>query len=546
MSLRRSIQIGCLLIFLLLLGLAISGAAGGSLDLFLRLDPALVLLTWLSGRVWLAAFVPVLLVLAVTLIWGRLFCGYVCPMGTTLDGADRLAGKPRRSAPRWISTRFKYGLLVFIAAAAICGISLVFLAAPLALITRFYGLVIYPLLALAADKSVTALQPLADHLDWRSLVYAHIRAPRFATQMFIVLFFAGLGACAWLAPRFWCRYLCPSGALLGLAGRKPLFRRRVDERCTQCGKCARHCPMGAIAADDPARTRFAECIACRTCKRICPEQAVSFARQRLKPIVPEPGRSYESLLNRRQFVGAGLAGLGGGAILLTGLHAVYPESGEGRLLPPGLLRPPGALPEKELLARCVRCGECVAACPTNTLQPLWLQAGFVGLFSPALTPRRGFCDPRCRRCSQVCPTGAIREVSAAERLWVKTGTAVIARQRCLAWEQHKSCMVCDEVCPYDAVQFKNEPGNPFAVPHVDMDRCAGCGYCEYHCPVQHQAAIVVQPMGELRLAAGSFEQAARRSGYSLRLKPPDQKPGSAESPPSGPDGAAPGFDVDDR
>jgi MauM/NapG family ferredoxin protein len=379
-------------------------------------------------------------------------------------------------------------------------------------------------------------------------VYADIRTPRFATQMFVLLFFSGLGACAWLTPRFWCRYLCPAGALFGLAGRKPLFRRQVGEACTHCGKCVRHCPMAAIRADDPTQTRFEECIACRTCRRICPERAVSFTRTAGGTSSPQgPPRGGERLWNRRQFMGAGLAGLGGGAVLLTGLQSVYPEDGDGRFLTPGLIRPPGALPEKELLARCVRCGECVSACPTNTLQPLWLQAGFIGLFSPAVTPRRGFCDPRCRRCSRVCPTGAIREVPPSDRIWIKTGTAYIMRQRCLAWEYHKSCMVCDEVCPYDAVQFKQEPGNPFAVPHVNEDRCAGCGYCEYHCPVQHEAAIVVRPMGELRLTGGSFEQAARRRGYFLQLKPPaeDRRTGESPRPPAPAKGAAPGFDVDD-
>jgi ferredoxin len=548
MPLRRWIQLASLILFLLLLGMAVSGSAVRGLDVFLRLDPALVLITALSARTWVAAFVPLLVVLAATLLWGRLFCGYVCPMGTTLDGVDRLAAGSRRFRPGWVSARLKYLLLIFLAGAALWGVSLVFLATPLALITRLYGLLVYPVLASTADKGLSVLRPLADHMDWRALVYADIRTPRFATQMFVLLFFTGLGACAWLTPRFWCRYLCPSGALFGLAGCKPLVRRQVDEACTHCGKCVRHCPMAAIHADDPAQTRYEACIACRTCQHVCPERAVSFKAAGWTAALRRPVPDADRLWSRRQFMGAGLAGLGGGAVLLTGLQSVYPENGEGRVLAPGLIRPPGALPEKELLARCVRCGECVAACPTNTLQPLWLQAGFIGLFSPAVTPRRGFCDPRCRRCSQVCPTGAIREVPADDRIWVKTGTAYIMRRRCLAWEFHKSCMVCDEVCPYDAVQFKYETGNPFAVPHVNEDRCAGCGYCEYHCPVQHQAAIVVRPMGELRLTGGSFEQTARRRGYILQLKAPAQgrEAGGASNSPAAAKGAAPGFDVDDR
>ena len=160
----------------------------------------------------------------------------------------------------------------------------------------------------------------------------------------------------------------------------------------------------------------------------------------------------------------------------------------------------------------------MAACPTNTLQPIWLKAGYMGLFSPAMTPRRGFCNPECRRCGEVCPTGAVSELTKDERIWAKTGTAVIFRRQCLAWEHKKSCMVCDEVCPFKAVEFQHEPGNPVPVPQVVEEKCAGCGSCEYYCPVQNRAAIVVTAMGALRLLKGSYREEGRKQGLRLSLK----------------------------
>ncbi|MCP4668166.1 MAG: 4Fe-4S dicluster domain-containing protein, partial [Deltaproteobacteria bacterium] len=340
------------------------------------------------------------------------------------------------------------------------------------------------------------------------------------------------------SPRFWCRYLCPSGALLALVSRSPMVRRRVSDQCTQCGKCVGACPMSAILKEEPEKTSHSECIVCRTCEQVCPEKAVSFGR----PDQPNRIPSHTFSPERRQVVSTGLIGMGTAVMTLTGLNSLHGKSGEGQVRTPGLIRPPGSVPEMEFLSRCVRCGECMAACPTNTLQPIWLRAGFPALFSPAVTPRRGFCDPRCNQCGNACPTDAIRFIGLADRIWAKTGTARIIRQKCLAWEFQKSCMVCDEVCPYDAVEFIKEKDIKVPVPHVLENKCAGCGYCEHFCPVQNQAAIVITPMNALRMIRGRYEVEARLKGFEFRLKPPGGKAGPMELAPQIHQGPAPGFD----
>ena len=211
---------------------------------------------------------------------------------------------------------------------------------------------------------------------------------------------------------------------------------------------------------------------------------------------PEKADPIPSFLpERRHFLLAGFTGALTAASSLTGLKSPGGKAGPGKVAPAGLLRPPASLPEKEFLSRCVRCGECLAACPTNTLQPLWFEAGLMGLFSPVLTPKRGYCIYDCRQCSLVCPTGAITYLAPKERLWAKTGTAVIHKEQCLAWEHKKGCMVCDEVCPFKAVEFHFQEGNPVPVPEVHEERCTGCGYCEHYCPVQNQSAISGFPHG---------------------------------------------------
>jgi ferredoxin len=180
-----------------------------------------------------------------------------------------------------------------------------------------------------------------------------------------------------------------------------------------------------------------------------------------------------------------------------------------------VMRPPGSRPEPEFLARCIRCGVCMTACPTNTLQPREPAGGFFSLISPMIVPRIGPCEPDCNICGQVCPTAAIRSLPMAERRWAKTGTAVILRNQCIVWEHDRKCLVCDEVCPYDAVELRRVDGKPYRVPFVIENRCSGCGYCEYHCPVKPAAAIVVQAPGEIRISTGSLQNAAIAAGLDL-------------------------------
>ncbi|MFA6471689.1 MAG: 4Fe-4S dicluster domain-containing protein, partial [Candidatus Latescibacterota bacterium] len=173
---------------------------------------------------------------------------------------------------------------------------------------------------------------------------------------------------------------------------------------------------------------------------------------------------------------------------------------------PKLIRPPGALVEKDFLDSCLRCGECMKACPTHGLQPAVFQAGFEGFFTPVLTPRIGGCEEKCNLCGQICPTGAIRNLPLEEKRYVVMGNATIERNLCIAWEQGKLCLICDEICPYDAVEFRmvtDEKGT-IQRPYVIEDKCVGCGLCEKACPVKGKSAIFVTPINEVRKNSGSY------------------------------------------
>jgi len=271
--------------------------------------------------------------------------------------------------------------------------------------------------------------------------------------------------------------------------------------------------MGAIEPGS-ARERRAECIVCRACVSVCPQGAASFGFF----AHPEESEPRGPQVSRRAFVGAAAGGVATGWVVRRTPGGDSPSA--VRTSPPSVqvIRPPGALPEFDFLARCVRCGECLRACVTNTLQPDWSRAGFEGLWAPHLNLRHAHCQQDCNACGQVCPTHALRPLDLVEKRHARVGTVVIDQTRCLPWAKHEACFICEEQCPYGAVTLMRPALGRPGVPDVDLRRCNGCGRCEDKCPVDGSSAIVVTPRGELRLAGGSYLEECRQRGLSFEPK----------------------------
>ncbi|MGQ9688177.1 MAG: 4Fe-4S dicluster domain-containing protein [Desulfobaccales bacterium] len=481
-------------------------------DLFFRFDPlalAANLLTFsplVPGLLWSLVFV------ALTLILGRFFCGWVCPLGTTLDGFRRLLFPPRPDsglADRW--RRFKYYLLFFLLAGAPLSLSLVGLFDPLSLLYRTLAIVLYPAFGYGVEKAGLTLYRLGEPYTYVSEpIYQLLKATVLPFKPLVYLLpvltftlFFWVVAAEGVNRRFWCRALCPLGALYGLIARFSLLRRRPVVLCRDCGDCALVCKMGAFAedvgnekqetdnADPPAlpplpRHLSSECQLCLRCQAECDKGRVSFAfgvKARRAPLD----------LGRRQVITAVAAGVVAVPLVRLGSLARRPEE--------FLLRPPGAQEEGEFLARCIRCGECLKVCLTNGLQPVLWEAGLEGLYTPRLVPRMGYCAHTCTLCGQVCPTGAIPKLELEVKQALPLGTAAINRSRCIPYTEGADCLVCEEHCPVSpkAITFvqgevhdRQGKKMPVKLPVVHPDRCIGCGHCEYVCPVGGEAAIRVK------------------------------------------------------
>ena len=509
---RRAVQSLSLLLFTLLFLLATFRLPGWlPADIYLRIDPLIGLTAVAASREMIPRVLWALVLVGATLALGRFFCAWLCPLGATIDGFDGiLFRKVRRPGPSGETNlrKTKYVLLILIVGAALLGVSLAYLLDPIALLTRFYALVLYPAAVAVANVLLDLLRPLTGAMGWVGLSHLRYPQPVFYMTGLTLLLFGGVISLGLLAPRFWCRFLCPLGALLSLIAPLGLFKRRVSAACTRCLACQKACPMGAIPAD-PLATRAPECIQCRTCAAVCPERAVSYPAS-----LSGMGEHSRFDLSRR----GAIASLGGGLTLgFVTLQSPFTFL-EGRRQ---LIRPPGALPEEAFLRTCVRCGECMKACVTNTLQPCLWESGLQGLWTPKAELRMAPCEPNCNVCGRVCPTQAIRSVSLEEKNHAKIGTAILKKEQCLVWAQNKLCLICDEICPYNAIVFR--PIDGFRRPVVIASRCNGCGYCEQRCPVKGDSAIVVVPDGEIRLKEGSYIREAKKLQLEFKPDPGDDR-----------------------
>jgi len=463
-------------------------------DIFFRFDPLSAAGAMLASRQWIPKLGLSLITVGLTLIIGRVWCGWICPMGSLLEWVPFRKARKRAAS---ISPRLrlaKYFLLATILVAALFSNLTLLVLDPIAIFTRTLTTAILPGLFYAINAIETALYHvnfLTGALDsFEGLVRGGIlpvEQPAFAQSLSIAALFFGIIAVNLLADRFWCRYLCPLGALLGWLSKIAFFRPMIGSACTECTRCAITCKPGAI---DTTPGNFhimpAECTMCLDCFSNCKPADI----QLKLAIKPAPKQEFD--LSRRQALGALASGAAG--VLLLGSDLRLRQDNPWRI------RPPGVTNEASFLSTCLRCSQCIKICPTTALQPALTEAGLAGLWTPLVVPRVGYCDYGCTACGQVCPSGAIPLLGLEEKRKAVIGKASIDRNRCLPWASGVPCIVCEEMCPTPQKSIRLEEAqvmdangqiNVVQRPSVLREVCIGCGICEHKCPLEGMAAIRV-------------------------------------------------------
>ncbi|MGD1008615.1 MAG: 4Fe-4S binding protein [Candidatus Aminicenantales bacterium] len=469
---------------------------------FFHFDPLLALVTLIAARLVYASFVFALVTVIATVVLGRVFCGWVCPLGAVHQFSSFAFKKTRFLRPpkeERVSLAWKYYILIIVLVGALLGLDLAGYLDPFSFLTRSFALSIFPGLAYALAGLKAGFYALGLISAGRSISQLLENWTLNATfiQGFAVgfLFLAAVALNAW-KERFWCRYLCPTGAFLGLLSRWNVLKLRIDDgKCIKCGLCTQHCETQANPYP-VEKWRSGECVYCETCAAICPTAAIGFPLK----AAPEKLANVSNVdLARRKVILTALLGLAA-----VPFFRLTPSRKRASLK---LIRPPGSLPEDKFLAKCVKCGQCMRACPTNGLQPALSEAGPEGIYTPMLVPKIGYCEYYCSLCTQVCPTGAIQKQTIEAKNKIKIGSAWVNKNRCLPYTLGKPCIVCEEHCPVSpkAIKFVEVeaklPDGKVVVqkaPVIDLELCTGCGICENKCPVVDDPAIYVTSVGETR------------------------------------------------
>jgi MauM/NapG family ferredoxin protein len=457
-----------------------------ALNSFFRVDPLVALSYLLSAKAFSYLLLPGFVVIVLSALLGRFFCGWICPLGTILDF---FANRIQRKSPILIlKGKLKYYVLLTILFASLFGLNLAGILDPIAILVRFMAFSLYPILGFLAKLGWVGLyQTMGDSRDSIEggyiflknyiLPFRDVFYPLALLSLFLFLFILFLEK---FERRSWCRNLCPLGTLLNLLGRFAPFRRIPPRLCSDCGDCKDHCPTSF----DEEILQKSDCILCMECRTKCQFNRVRFHMGYGK----RDKNSFKP--DRRVFITGITSGLLASYVLYPSAPTVWPK----------LLRPPGAQNEQDFLKKCVRCGECMKVCVRNALYPLSLQEGLSGLYTPVLIPRQGYCEYGCSLCGQVCPTGAIPKLPLEAKQKAIIGKAVLDKNHCLPYERKVNCMVCEEHCPIPekAIRFEeiNEidfQGKRLTLkrPYVVDELCNGCGICEYVCPVEEKAGIEV-------------------------------------------------------
>ena len=484
----------------------------------LLLDISGTLHVWLG---WMAKiqFLPAVLalnlavivgLLLLTLLFGRVYCSVICPLGIWQDIVSNLSGRRKGKKSRFTASPerkwLRYGVWVLFVAALLAGVQVfVALLAPYSAWGRIVQNLFQPLYIWGNNLLAWIAERAGSYAFYPREVWLR-SLPTFLIALATLVTVTVL---AWKNGRTWCNTLCPVGTTLGFFSRFALFRPVLDlDVCVRCHHCEKNCKASCIDID-AGTIDHSRCVVCFDCVDSCPLGGLKYRftwKRKASHAGPAPAQANQT---RRAFLVGGLMA-GAGALSARarstaaaaaeadkkrdgGFADIVPKKEPVRTVP---ITPPGSLSVKDFYQHCTACQLCVAQCPNNVLRP---STDLAHLMQPRMSFERGYCRPECVRCTEVCPAGALLPITPEEKTAWHVGVAHLDYRLCLPYSLEQECGNCARHCPAGAIRMvRKHPDDEHSlrIPTIVEERCIGCGACENLCPARPISAITIDGLAD--------------------------------------------------
>ena len=507
----RKLRIALALLFFVAITLMVLDFTGTLNDYFAWMAKVQLLPAILATNL-----IVVVALLAVTLIMGRIYCSVICPLGIWQDVvawlSRKLFSKGRKKYHHiekpLLHNTIRGAFLALFIILMVCGmLGVASLIAPYSSFVRMVQTLVQPLYLMGNN----VLASIAESAD--SYAFYHVDVWMRSGAVFVITLITWLiisfMAARW--GRLYCNSICPVGSLLGVLSRFSWFKPRVNDKCIHCGLCERGCKAQAIKVTREGTTiDYTRCVDCFDCLDVCKHGALKFQGSRFKvqgvqgsrvqgvqdsKAEPTANGQKPKAETRRTFLLSALSAGAGAALAQTGKKV---DGGfaviEDKVIPERQtpILPPGAGSANFFAQHCTACQLCVSECPNDVLRP---STDLMHFMQPVMSYERGYCREECHRCSEVCPTGALKLVDAADKISTKVGQAHWVKKNCIPVTDGVECGNCARHCPTGAIEMipldEEDDESPY-IPMVNESRCIGCGACENLCPARPLSAIIVE------------------------------------------------------
>jgi polyferredoxin len=451
--------------------------------LYLQFIPSILQFVQTFSLVTAGGFIAVLLL---TLLFGRIYCSTICPLGVLQDFINYVSKKVSRRRVffkyKKAHTVWRYSFLGVMVVSMVVGLGFVVAwLDPYSIAGRFFSYLVEPVATFINNSSATILQSRGNYSMHHVPLYHVSWLPLLITLSLFLM----IAVMAWQRGRFFCNVICPVGTFLGVTSKAALYKVNFNSiNCTKCGKCAAVCKSECISIKHQ-EVDVTRCVTCFNCMQVCPDAALDFGKLKPSPVVkPLKNKTADSTnQDRRKLLVTGLALMAGSRVyalkknkLSENLHNLTLNKRD--YFP----SPPGSGSVRRFNNLCTACSLCVSACPTHVLQPAIAQYGLSGFMQPFMDYETSYCNFDCHKCADVCPTGAILPLPIEEKQLTQLGKAVFLMENCVVYTDGTDCGACSEHCPTKAVDMVPYRDG-LRIPEVDQSICIGCGACEYPCPV---------------------------------------------------------------